>query len=41
VVFVYNPANPNQTTTVGTIEATDSSGCGAAGSNRATFAVSQ
>lgn len=41
VVFVYNPANPNQTTTVGTIEATDNNGCGAAGSNRATFTVSQ
>jgi hypothetical protein len=41
VVYVYNPGSTNNTTTVGTIEATDNNQCGAAGSNRATFTVSQ
>jgi hypothetical protein len=40
VVFVYNPANANQTVTTGTIEASDNTGCGAAGSNSASFTVS-
>jgi hypothetical protein len=40
VVFVYNPANANQTVSTGTIEASDNTGCGAAGSNQAAFTVS-
>jgi hypothetical protein len=40
VVFVYNPASANQTVSTGTVEATDNTGCGAAGSNSASFTIS-
>jgi len=40
VVFVYNPASANQTVSTGTVEATDTTGCGAAGSNESSFTVS-
>jgi hypothetical protein len=40
-VFVYNPTAANQTVASGTVEATDSNGCGAAGSNEAAFTVGQ
>jgi hypothetical protein len=39
VVYVYNPANQNQGVTTGTIEASDNTGCGAAGSSSGSFAV--
>jgi hypothetical protein len=41
VVYVYNPANANQTVSTGPVEATDNTGCGAAGSNQAAFTVTQ
>ncbi|MGD0986986.1 MAG: IPT/TIG domain-containing protein [Candidatus Sulfotelmatobacter sp.] len=40
VVFVYNPVSANQTVATGTVEATDSNGCGAAGSNSTSFTIS-
>jgi hypothetical protein len=39
-VFVYNPANSGGAVNAGTIEATDNTGCGAAGSNETPFTVS-
>jgi hypothetical protein len=39
-VFVYNPANTGDTTTVGSIAASDNTNCGAAGSNETPFTVS-
>jgi hypothetical protein len=39
-VFVYNPGSANDTTTVGSVAATDNNGCGAAGSNETPFTVS-
>lgn len=41
IVYVYNPGSTNTTTAVGTVEATDNNQCGAAGSNSASFTVSQ
>lgn len=41
VVYVYNPGSENQSIAVGTVEATDNNQCGAAGSNSASFTVSQ
>ena len=41
VVYVYNPASANETTTVGSATATDNQNqCGAAGSNSESFTVS-
>jgi hypothetical protein len=39
-VFVYNPASTSDTTTVGSIAASDNTNCGAAGSNETPFTVS-
>jgi hypothetical protein len=40
VVYVYNPVNSNQTVSTGTVQATDTTGCGANGSNSASFTIS-
>jgi IPT/TIG domain-containing protein len=39
-VFVYNPGSTNDSTTVGSVAASDNTGCGAAGSNETAFTVS-
>jgi len=39
-VFVYNPGSTSDTTTVGSISASDNNNCGAAGSNETPFTVS-
>jgi hypothetical protein len=39
-VFVYNPASTSDTTTVGSVAASDNTGCGATGSNETPFTVS-
>jgi hypothetical protein len=39
-VFVDNPGSTSDTTTVGSVAASDNSGCGAAGSNETPFTVS-
>jgi hypothetical protein len=40
LVYVYNPAGANTTVSTGTVEATDNTECGAAGSNSAPFTIS-
>ncbi len=40
VVYVYNPASANQTVSTGGVEATNTTGCGANGSNSASFTIS-
>jgi len=39
-VFVYNPGNTSDKTSVGSVAATDNTNCGAAGSNEIPFTVS-
>lgn len=39
-VFVYNPGSTSDSTTVGSVSASDSNNCGAAGSNETPFTVS-
>jgi hypothetical protein len=39
-VYVYNPGSTNETTTVGTVEATNSASCSVASSRPAAFTVS-
>jgi hypothetical protein len=40
LVYVYNPASGSESVATGPVQATDNTGCGAAGSNSASFTIS-